>query len=351
MQRSKPITQSLAIIAALAIAAGNARAGYLYGGQGLQTVLSGTVSDGALYMSSQDPWSNTANPAVGHPASYNLSYTMPTMSDIVNGRLILTLWGGTANYTANLAVTVNGNSLVTGGLNFGSTSDANAIFSATQPSVYGSGSGVWLVGLPVDASYLHTDGTANSVGITVTDGTGTFDGRISQATLASVYQDDTLHNNFQYALAEGSGDIYKAPAAGQVSSTSVIFGNLALAHPTNATLEAVYTYGDKNQNDRLYFNGTQLGGNDLAQWGGSGNVQSYGPDVVTYDVLPDLQTNNSADFSVGSDVPGTRETSLRPQIIALGVSENVQAVPEPSTLMLFAMGIAGLGYARWRKHS
>jgi len=328
----------------LALAVQTSHASYNQPGQGLQTVLSGTVSDGALYFGSQATWLNTANPAVGQPYNVNTSFTMPSADSIVNGRLILTLWGGTANYTANLAISINGNSLVTGGLNFGSTSDANVSFSATQPSVYGSGSGVWLVGLPVNADYLHTDGTANFIAITVTDtGTGTFDGRLQQVSVLSVYQNAVLNNQFQYAIAEGSGDIYKTPGTGQTDNRTISFGGLTLANPTAATLAALYTYGDAGQNDRLYFNGTQLGGNDIATWAPSGTGLSYGPDYVTNNVLSLLQANNSANFSVGADVPGTRETSLRPEIAALEIT---QAIPEPSTIGLVALGLGALAFKR-----
>ena len=214
------------------------------------------------------------------------------------------------------------------------------------PSVYGSGSGVWLIGLPVNPLWLNTNGSANSVSITVTT-SNSFDGRISQASLVSVYQDDALHNRLQYAIAEGSGDIYRTPSGSQTNAWSVSLGTLALSNPTSATLHAVYTYGDANQNDHLYFNGAALGGsgsNDVARWAPSPTGLSYGPDAVSYDVLPLMDLTNSARFSVGTDVPGTRETSLRAQIAVL----EVYAIPEPSAWLLAALGVLPLLHGRKR---
>lgn len=328
----------LALAFVLGAAGPAAFAAYNNAGAGLQTVLSGTVDNGGLYMSSQATWTNGANPAVGQPYTINTSFTMPSVDDLVNGRLVLTLWGGTSNYTANLGVSVNGNPLVSGGLAFGKASDTNATFSATAPSVYGSGSGVWLVGLPILPAWLNTNGSANSVSITVTT-PDSFDGRISQATLLSVYRRADLNNRFQYAIAEGSGDLYRTPTGAQTSQWTTAFGGLSLEDPTAATLRAVYTYGDSNQNDRLYFNGTALGGatsNDAARWAPSPTGLSYGPDAASYDVLSLVEVTNAALFSVGLDVPGTRESSLRAQIVALGIT----AVPEPGASALVALGIA-----------
>ncbi|MCC7518153.1 MAG: DUF3344 domain-containing protein [Verrucomicrobiae bacterium] len=337
---------ALTLAFALGVAGPAAFAAYNHAGVGLQTVISGTVSDGALYMSSQATWTNSANPAVGQPYTINTSFTMPSADDIVNGRLVLTAWGGTSNYTANLDVTVNGNPLVSGGLAFGKASDTNATFSVMAPSVYGSGSGVWLIGLPINPAWLNTNGSANSVSITVTT-PDSFDGRISQISLLSVYQAASLNNRFQYAIAEGSADIYRAPTGSQTNAWSVSLGALALTDLTSATLHAVYTYGDAGQNDRLYFNGSALGGsssNNVAHWAPNPTGLSYGPDAVNYDVLSLVEITNSATFSVGPDVPGTRETSLRAQIAVLEIT----AIPEPNASVFVVLGIGLIGVVRRR---
>ncbi len=294
---------------------------YSFGGQGMQTVLSGTVANASLFMGTQATWTNTAwNPAVGQPYNVPVSFVLPACDGIVNGRLILTLWGGTADYTANLSVSVNSNALVLGGLNFGSTSDTNASFSATQPNVYGSGYGVWLIGLPVNANYLHTDGSSNTVAITVTT-SNSFDGRVMQVSLLSVYLKNTLTNQFQYAIAEGSGDIYNAPASGEVDKRTVSFGDLSLAQVNSATQQVLYTYAPNGQNNRLYFNGIQLGGDDVANYDPTATGLDYGPSVVSFDVTPYVASSNLATFSVSSaDVPPSVASRLRPQIAVLTIT-------------------------------
>jgi len=331
-------------VIALLLTAHSSFATFSTPGQGMQTVLSGTVDNAGLYLQTAGAWANTTPT---QPYSVQTSFTMPTVDDVVLGRLILTVWGGSAARTNVMDITVNGTSLVGGALTFGTTNDANASFSATQPSVYGSGSGVWLVSLPVTASLLHTDGSANTVAINET--TPTFDGRIYQITLVSVYQDADLNNQFQYAIAEGSGDIYGSPSSPQVDSRTISFGGLTLANPTAASLNAVYTFGDNSQNDRLFFNDTQLGTDNLATWNGNQSVSTgtnYGPDVVSFDVLGLLGAEtNDVRFSVSAlDVPGTRETSLRPQVAVF----TVQAIPEPSTLLLVGLGLGTLLLRRRR---
>ena len=89
----------------------------------MQTVLSGTVANASLYMGTSATWTNMAwNPAVGQPYNVPVSFALPPCDNVVTGRLVLTLWGGTPDYTANLSVSVNSNALASGGLNFGSTS-------------------------------------------------------------------------------------------------------------------------------------------------------------------------------------------------------------------------------------
>jgi hypothetical protein len=350
MKPSKFTIQWLATGAALALALTNSHASYSSAGQGMQTVLSGTVDNGALYMSSTATWINaTPSPGGLQPYTNTTVFPMPQADSVVLGRLIFTEWGAMPSYTNTMDVTVNGTSLLGGTpLSFGTTTDANASFSAMQPSVYGAGTVVWLVSLPVPAALLHLDGSPNTVQILET--LPTSDGRISQVSLLSVYQNASLNNQFQYAIAEGSGDIYRTPATGQTDSRTVSFGGLALANPTAATLSALYTYGDSGQNDRLFFNGTQLGGDDIATWGSSGKTLAYGPDVVSEDVLSLLGSgSNDVRFSVSAaDVPGTRESSLRPQIATLGIT---QTVPEPSAVALVVISLGGLSIARCRRQA
>ena len=73
-----------------------------------------------------------------------------------------------------------------------------------------------------------------------------------------------------------------------------MFGAVNPTNATAATLTALYTYGHTGQNDELFFNGTQLGGDDIAQWDTS--VANYGPSVVSFNVLTNLAATNTVRF-------------------------------------------------------
>ena len=285
-------------------------------GEGISNVLSGSVANGALYFQSSTNWLNSGSPA--KPYALTNYYTLPACDSISVARIVTTIWGGTANYSDQMTVTLNGTNLpLANPLTFGTTADTNAEFSATAADVYGVGSGLWLVSVPVPPSVLFKDGRSNSIVITQTT-PDSFDGRIHHVTLLAVYQSSALANTFDFAIAEGSGDLFKSPVGTQASQRAVALATVNPTKTTVATLIALYTYGDTGQNDRVYFNGVECGGNDVAQWDKS--IANYGPSIVSFDVLASLTNNNTVVFSVGSDVPATQETSLRPQLALLAVT-------------------------------
>ncbi|MGC3956485.1 MAG: DUF3344 domain-containing protein [Verrucomicrobiota bacterium] len=311
-------------------------------GHGISNVLSGSVANGALYWQSTTNWLNAANPITTF-TTYAITndYSLPACDSISVARIIMTVWGGTANYISQMTVTINGTSLsVANPLIFGSTTDTNPVFSATSANAYGTGSGVWLVTLPVPTEMLLKDGTPNSIIVSQTSPNG-FDGRVQHVTLLAVYQKSSLANTFDYSIAEGSGDIYKTPTGSQVSQRSVAFAPVNPTGATAAKLQVLYTYGDA-LNDRLYFNGTQFGSDNVADW--STAVVNNGPSFVSFDVLGNLVASNAVTFSLGTDVPATQETSLRPQLAALAVTRPA-AVPPPS------LTINGVGQIAWTTNS
>lgn len=310
--------RAAAVLAGLALETGAAQAGFATAGQGIQTVLAGSVSNGALFWGTSTNWLNSGP---GLPFVTTAGWALPACDRVAASRLIMTVWGGTAAYTCQMTVTVNGTNLPAANpLTFGSTSDANAVFNGGAACVYGAGSGLWVVAVPVPPEMLHRDGTSNTVEIAESTA-DSFDGRIHQVTLVAVYQAAALNNQFDYAVAEGSGDIYGTPTSPQVSQRTVALGTVNPTNVSAARLTALYTYGDTGQNDRLYFNGAQLGGDDVAQWDKTGTGLNYGPGIASFDVRGSLTANNSVTFTVAAaDVPGTRETSLRPQLAALAVT-------------------------------
>ncbi len=311
-------------------------------GHGISNVLSGSIANGALYWQSTTNWLNTGNPITTFTTyAVTNDYSLTACDSIAVARIVMTVWGGTANYISQMTVTINGTNLSAANpLVFGSTTDANPVFSATSANAYGSGSGVWLVTLPVPSEMLLKDGTPNTIVVSQTSPNG-FDGRVQHVTLLVVYQKSSLANTFDYSIAEGGGDIYKTPTGSQVSQRTVAFDAVNSIGATAAKLQVLYTYGDA-LNDRLYFNGTQFGGDNVADW--STAVVNNGPSIVSFDVLSSLVASNTVTFSLGADVPATPETSLRPQLAAL-------AVTRPASVPLPSLAINSGGVIAWTTNS
>lgn len=309
-------------------------------GHGISNVLSGSVLNGAIFWQTSTNWINSGAPA--KPCSISNLIALPACDSISLARLVTTVWGGTADHVCQMSVTVNGARLPAASpMFFGTTADTNAIFSANSANAYGSGSGLWLITLPVQPDLLFKDGSSNSITITM-DSTDGFDGRVHHVTLLAVYENKDLSGTLDYAIAEGSGDIFKAPSGTQCSRRDI---RMAPVHPDGATgtrLTVLYTYGDTSQNDRLYFNGAQIGDDNVAQWDTS--IANYGPGISSHDVLMQLTTSNIVSFSVGADVPAVQETSLRPQLAVLAVTRPAVAAPP-------VLAIDGAGRIIWTTNS
>jgi hypothetical protein len=310
-------------------------ADYAFAGQGMTNVLAGTVTNGNLFWSTVRLWQN---PITGLPSTNQAAFTLPECDRIPVCRLVMTVWGGTADYSCQMTVKVNDTNLPSANpFAFGTAADASAVFDASAPCAYGSGYGVWLVTLPVPGALLHSNGASNTVEIAQTT-PDSFDGRINQVTLVAVYESASLSNLFDYAIAEGSGDIYKSPTGAQVSQRTATFAGVSTNNATSATLTALYTYGDTSQNDRLYFNDAQYGSDNVAQW--NAGIANYGPSLVGFDVLANLAATNSVTFSVGSEVPAPQESTLRPQLAALAVTR-AREPQSAGTLALTGFDVAG----------
>jgi hypothetical protein len=183
--------------------------------------------------------------------------------------------------------------------------------------------------LPVPSEMLLR-GASNSVEATVNTA-DSFDGRTQQFTLCAVYQRAALGNTFQFAFAEGTGDLYTNTTSGRMASRTIPLGGLSLTNAAAARVHALYTYGDYNQNDRLYFNGVQLGGDNVADYDKTTGGYDFAPNAVSFDVLARLQTSNAVKFTVSTNdgVPWPGESTLRPSLAVLEAT-GPPAVTSPS---------------------
>ena len=306
-----------------------ALAGFALPGYDLQVVQSGQgLVNSAVSFQTNRTWIDST-PA--KPYSFGTSFALPSCDEILFTRLYMDVWGGTNTYTSQIDTTVNGNALQV--VNIGGTADSNPTYDPSQTCVYGSGYGTWQLAYAGTAGLLNLDGTANSVSVTISDSSGQFDGRTVDITLVTVYRDQGLDQVLDYYLAEADGYMRRTPGTpGSPAERELSINSINISDVTSASYTAHYTHGTADQFDRIYFNGTQLDGDDVA-WGQMG---AYGPDVPTFDVANLLLTNSTVRYSVDETVVGTpSEFSLRAKI---GLLEITHPIPEPGTLAVLTLG-------------
>jgi hypothetical protein len=334
------------VLCAVCSAASPAKAVYSEFGCGM-SVETGTVANAALNVQNNgNLWVST--PSVDNGAgqyggvnTYTSSFSGITCDDYAKAWLVTAVYGATTAYTATISVSVNGHSIASPTV--GTASDGNS-------NVYGSSVGIWVLSLPIDTSYLYTDGTPNQVSVVVggkpqkASGTYELDGRSFYQSLVTISQSASLNNTLDYAFAAGGGDI--GTSTGYVTSRELNLGSLGSDPISQADIYATYTYGD-SKTDALLLNGAAM--NDLSDSSGalSSNNVAVGPNYSTANfVYGDAESylraagDNLLKFTVdSSDVTGTPDTSLRPQMVVLGVTH---AVPEPGTIVLAATALGTL---------
>jgi len=320
-----------------------ARAGYSLYGLGMD-VQTGTVANGELHVQcANNLWSSTSGSS-SPTNTYTNTFTGFACNDYTQAWLVTTVYGGSNLNTAKITAAVNGNTIASPIVgNAGGVNDANS-------NVYGSSvAGVWVLALPINPSYLHTDGSQDIVSVVVSDkttgATSPFDGRSYYQTLVTISQSASLNNTLDYVFAAGGGDIGQA-SGGYLTSRTLDLGAIGSQPISQADLYATYIYGDSGQKDALLLNGFSLLGDDVAKKNGTASypadfIYANMPtsDLLTADNLLKF-TVDSADFPSGS----TLESSLRPELAVLGVTH---PVPEPGTAALLAAGVMTL--LAWRR--
>ena len=293
-------------------------AGYMLSGYDLEVVQSGQglPHAGISYQMNQ-AWNETGGNAY-QPVT--TTFTLPSCNNIDFARLYLDVWGGTPDNTANVGVSVNGQSLPT--IYIGGTSDSNPTYNAAETCVYGSGYGMWQLAVAGVGGLLNTNGSANTVTWTVSDPNGQFDGRTYCASLIAVYTDNSLNQTLDYNLAEADGAMQKNGSTGQPSSRTLTISGVNTANVTSATYYAGYTLGPTIKSNTLSFNGTLLGTNtnNVAQAPATG----YGGSLVSSNVATILSGTNTVQYSL--TMPGYSSYYLRANIGLLDVTHPLPAV-------------------------
>jgi len=310
------------IIIGLAISS-MAKAGFNLPGYDLKVVKSEQgVANAAVSFQTNSVWTG-ATPA--KPYNFNTSFILPDANEIIFARLYLNVWGGTNEYTCQIDTTVNGNAIDV--VNIGGTADTNPTYDANQTCVYGSGYGTWQVAYNGVAELLHIDGTNNTVDVIISDPTGQFDGRTVDVALMVVYRDYSINHAIDYYLAEADGYMRRTPGTpGSPAERILDVNSINTSDVIGAAYTAHYTHGTNGQFDRIYFNGTQLDGNDVA----IGAMGTYGPDVLTFDVADLLLSDSTVLYTVDEAVVGTpSEYSLRAKIGLLEISRPYCTEPIP----------------------
>jgi hypothetical protein len=338
----------LGILAAGMLGVTPARGGFLLGGYTPQVIQSQQgLDNAATYFQTvrtwdTSGWDDTLNGGSGGYMPVSASFTVPSNQAIPFARLYLDVYGGAAAHTAHVTVNVNGHALPI--INILGTADANPTFDASKTCVYGSGVGQYQVAVSGVAGFLNMNGSANVITVTETDpeeaGNPTmFDGRLVDISLVAAYQNSSINQKLDYYLAEGDGYLRKPPAnptyGNAPAQRQVAFNGLDIANVTSAEYTALYTHGDAGQSDRLYFNGHQLGTNDVAH----GQYGQYGPDLPTFDVSSYLAANSTVLYDVSTVGSVAGETSM---LAKIGLLEITHPGPEPATLSLMGLGLLSL---------
>lgn len=315
---------ALGLIMALGtIPLSSAMAGFILPGYDLRVVQSGrAIPNAAISFLTNPVW---IDGAAEKPYNFTTNFTLPDANEVVFARLYLNVWGGNNENTCRIDTAVNGAALDV--IDIGGTGDSNPTYDANGTCVYGSGYGTWQVAYSGVAELLSLDGTANIVDVTISDPSGQFDGRTVDVTLVTVYRDPNVNHALDYYIAEADGYMRRSPGTpGSPSERILDVNSIDVNDVLGAIYTTHYTHGTKDQLDRIYFNGTQLDGDDTA----AGVMGKYGPDVLSFDVTDLLLTDSTVLYTVDETVVGVpSEFSLRAKIGLLEISRPYCREPVP----------------------
>jgi hypothetical protein len=335
----KGIVISAVIIASMFALSAPAAASYTYDGYEVKTMTNGIVQGDVFVSCGNNAGAADGRIDPGYNGPYRTNYSVPNGDSVKWARLVVGVWGGTENNSGWLNTTLNASGTMhyLGNVSIGNCSttsadDDNPTYSQTQPGVYGTGHGVWLV------AYNVTNNVSLNAWNNVTATTYRcwppydFDGRIYGIVLVVVYENDSLPK-VKYWVNEGNVNLHynmtNPPYNYCLDNTTTWFNGTAY-NSTEAKLWVEYLASSRGEPDYLYFNPPnevqtnmswnrsayyhwQLDLNDVANESTYNDAFTYGFDLHNYTSTNDstplkdivnYTANNSAFFWRGHDDNG-----------------------------------------------
>ncbi len=265
----KGIVMSAVIIASVLVAFSAPAAAYWdYDGYIVKTMTDGTIQ-GDVYINYGDKQGLDDGRIDGNrDGPYRTNYSVPNGNSVKWARLFVGIWGGNEVNCGWLNTTLhNGTQLnYLGNVSIGDCGnwpddppdgkeDNNPTYSQTEPSVYGTGHGCWMVAYNV-TNNVSLNAWNNVTATTYTCWPSDLDGRIYGIVLVVVYENTSLAK-IQYWVNEGNVNLHynmSDPPYNYVLDNTTTWFNGTAYNSTEANLTVVYYTGSTGEPDYLYFN-------------------------------------------------------------------------------------------------
>jgi len=264
-KKVKGMVMSALIIASMFALSAPAAASYTYDGYEVKTMTNGIVQGDVFVSCGDNAGASDGRTDPRYNGPYRTNYSVPNGDSVKWARLLVGVWGGTENSTGWLNTTLhNGTQLnYLGNVTIGNCTncstddpaeDFNPTYNQTEPSVYGTGHGVWMV------AYNVTNNVSLNAWNNVTATTYSclsFDGRIYGIALVVVYENTSLPK-VKYWVNEGNVNLHynmtSAPYNYVLDNTTAWFNGTAY-NSTEAKLWVEYLAASSpGEPDYLYFN-------------------------------------------------------------------------------------------------